>query len=221
MQLLIEGEIRRFIPIKNFRETFELPEAFGVTMFEPKEMSGMGQIDNAGGELNIVRRAVLDAIPTEMPLQEWLAYLPELARLFEYKLHEVNPEVGLKSAEIDVATSGFHDICQSLIYAMIRARANGQPTPEFSRVYDDWLNESVRISPTVHSYIHRGETWAVQIVSTAYGRIGLIVWTDKETHYVHDTSLGCPAEGFMHTLLNEVAARILVATADITPSDTA
>ncbi len=216
MHLLIEGELRRFVPIRNFREEFGLPEAFGVAMFEPKDFSGLGRIDSAGTELNIVRRAVLDAVPSEMPLQEWLAYLPHLARLFESKLHEVNPEIGLKSVEVEYAVSGFQDVCQSLIYAMLRARSAGEPMPEFNRVYVDWLNSSVRISSTVHSYIHKGESWAVQVVNNAYGRVGLIIWTEKDTHYVQDTGLACPAEGFIQTLLNEVAARILVAT-DTTP----
>ncbi|MAS36513.1 MAG: hypothetical protein CL610_21090 [Anaerolineaceae bacterium] len=220
MQLLIEGELRQFVPIKNFRQQFDLPDAFGISMFEPKDYTGLGQIDSAGPELNVVRRAVLDAIPTEMPLQEWLAYLPHLTRLFESKLHEVNPEIGLKQVEVEFAVSGFQNICQGLIYAMIQARAAGEPMPEFQRVYADWLNSTVRISSTVHSYVHKGETWAVQIVNTAYGRNGLIVWTEAQTHYLHDSSLACPAEGFMQTLLNEVATRILLAT-DAAPPETA
>ncbi|MBZ0299887.1 MAG: hypothetical protein K8J31_09110 [Anaerolineae bacterium] len=212
MQLLIEGEVRQFIPLRDFCEQFDLPEAFRVSLFEPKDFEGLGRIEDAGSELNIVRRAVLDAIPSAMPLQDWLAYLPNLAQLFDNKLHEVNPEIGLKSVEIEYAISGFQNVCQSLIYAMIRARADGQPAPEFQQVYDDWLNSSVRISSTVHAYLHRGENWAVQVVHTAYGRVGLIIWTEKETYYVHDAGLGCPAEGFMYTLLSEVTSRILQAT---------
>ena len=60
MQLLIEGELRQFVPIKNFRQQFDLPDAFGISMFEPKDYTGLGQIDSAGPELNVVRRAVLD-----------------------------------------------------------------------------------------------------------------------------------------------------------------
>ena len=127
MQLLIDGELQRFEPIKNFRESFDLPEDFGIATFEPKDYTGLGRVDTAGAELNIVRRAVLDAIPTEMPLHEWLQYLPHLSRLFDNKLHEVNPEIGLKSVEIEYAVSGFEDVIQSMVYAMIRARAEGDP----------------------------------------------------------------------------------------------
>lgn len=219
MYLHIEGEARRFVPINQFREEFGLPNAFGVSLFEPKDFTGLGRIESAGPELNVVRRAMLDAVPTQMPLQEWLAYLPNLCQLFENKLHEINPEIGLKQVEIEYAVAGFQNVCQSLLYAMIQARASGAPMPEFRQVYADWLNSSVRISSTVHSYVHKGETWAVQVVHTAYGRIGLIVWTEQETHYVHDSNLACPAEGFMQSLLNEVAARILVAT-DVAPPTT-
>ncbi len=205
MHLLIEGELRHFVPIKEFRATFSLPDTFGIALFEAKDYSGLGRIDSAGAELNIVRRAVLDAVPAEMPPQEWLAYLPSLTRLFEAKMHEINPEVGLKNIEIEYAACGFQDVCQSLIYSMIQAQSADAPPPSFHEVYADWQSSTVRISSTVHSYVHQGEIWAIQIVTTAYGRVGMVIWTQDETHYVHDTSLGCPAEGFMHTLLQEVA----------------
>ena len=218
MQLVIDNELRRFVPIKSFRETFDLPDTFGVAMFEPKDFRGLGKIESAGPELNFVRRAVLDAIPTEMPLHAWLAYLPNLSRLLENKLHEVNADIGLKSVEIDYAVSGFEDVLQSLLYAMIRARSAGEPTPQFMSIYTTWLNDSVKISSKVHSYIHKGATWAVQVVNNAYGRVGLIVWMDDDTHYVRDVRLGCPAEGFMVTLLSDVAARIIVATRSTPPA---
>jgi hypothetical protein len=212
MQLQIEGQVQRFVPIKNFRETFDLPVTFGISMFDSKDLTGLGQIESAGAaELNIVRQALLDAIPTVMPLEDWLAFLPHLERLFENKLHEINPEIGLKTVEIDYAVGGFSDVCQKLIYAMIRARAQDGSMPDFREVYTEWLSDSVRITSTVHSYIHEGDVWAVQIVYTAYGRTGLVVWMDNHTHYVVDNQYGCPAEGFMLSLLSEVATRIIIA----------
>jgi hypothetical protein len=213
MQLRIEDELRRFVPIKNFREQFVLPVTFGLHMFDTKDFISLGQIESTGAsELNVVRQAVLDAIPTVMPLEDWLAFLPHLARLFENKLHEINPGIGLKTVEIDYAVAGFTDVCQKLIYTIIRARAEQASPPDFRQVYDEWLSESVQIGSTVHSYIHNGDVWAVQIVHTAYGRIGLIVWMDNQTHYVLDNQFGCPAEGFMLSLLSEVATRIIIAS---------
>ena len=64
MQLQIEGQVHRFTPIKNFREMFDLPLTFGIPMFDSKNFTGLGQIESAGAaELNVVRQAVLDAIP--------------------------------------------------------------------------------------------------------------------------------------------------------------
>ena len=147
-----------------------------------------------------------------MPLEDWLTFLPYLARLFENKLHEINPEIGLKTVEIDYAVAGFSDVCQKLIYTLIRARAADGSPPNFREVYEEWLSDSVHIGSTVHSYIHEGDVWAVQIVHTAYGRTGMVVWTNNDTHYVLDNQYGCPAEGFMLSLLSEVATRIIIAT---------
>lgn len=212
MQLLIENELRTFIPIKNFRATHGLPDDFGIGLFEPKDYTGLGRIDRAGAELNEIRPIILDAIPTRMTLQGWLGFLPDLSTLFQNKLDEMNPQVGLKSDEIEFAVSGFSDVCHALVYGMIRAQSAGQPFPTFEQVYGDWLNTTVKVSGTVHSYLHISAVWPVQIVNTAFGRTGLIIWTDSITYYVEDNSLACPAEGFMFGLLNEVATRIITAT---------
>jgi hypothetical protein len=212
MQLLIENELRAFIPIKIFRATHGLPDDFGIGLFEPKDYSGLGRIDRAGAELNEIRPIILDAIPTHMTLHGWPGFLPDLSKLFQNKLDEMNPQVGLKSAEIEFAVSGFSDVCHALVYGMIRAQSAGQQFPTFQQIYGDWLNTTVKISGTVHSYLHISAVWPVQIVNTAFGRTGLIIWTDSVTYYVEDTSLACPAEGFTFGLLNEVATRIITAT---------
>lgn len=212
MKLLIENELHEFIPIQHFREHFDLTHEFGVSLFAPKDFTGLGRIDNAGVELNTIRAAVLDAIPTALPLSEWLDYLPHLTRLFQNKLDEINPAIGLKTVEIDYAVNGFTDVCQAVIYTMIRCRAQKTDMPPFYSIHGEWLNGTVQVQPTVHHYIHRGEMWAVQVVIHAYGRAGLIVWTDAQTYYVHDNALGCPAEGFMAALLTETALRMIAST---------
>jgi hypothetical protein len=52
----------------------------------------------------------------------------------------------------------------------------------------------------------------VQIIAHAYGRAGMVIHASDETFYVYDAALGCPAEGFMSTLLSDIAARMLAAT---------
>ena len=207
MQLVIAGQRRDFIPIKDFRAEHGLPPEFGVAWFESKDYTGLGRIDRAGTELNTVRQAVLDAIPAHLPLQAWMAFVPELTRLFERKLYEINPQVGLKDVEVEFAVAGFADVCQALVYAGPR----GGSTPDFRQLYADWLNSSARVFGEVYAYEHRGQRWQVRIATHAYGRAGLIVDTGEVTHYVHDPALGCPAEGFMASLLHEVASRLLAA----------
>ncbi len=212
MRLTIEGQSHDFIPIKAFRARFDLPPEFGVASFEPKDYTGLGRIDRAGAELNTVRLAVLEAIPAQMPLQNWMAFLPELTALFRRKLYDINPHVGLKDVEIEFAVAGFGDVCQALLYAMLRAGAGGIPLPDFHQIYGEWLDSSVRIFGETYEYGHAGQTWRVRLVAHAYGRAGLIVDTGAETHYVYDPSLGCPAEGYMAALLSDVAERIIAAT---------
>jgi hypothetical protein len=205
MRLTIEGVPRDFTPIKSFREAYHLPPEFGVALFEPKDYGGLGQIDQAGAELNGVRSAVLAAIPALLSLQDWLSFIPDLTRLFTHQLYAINPKVKLHDVEIEFAAAGFADVCQAVIYERLRNRGD-TPLP-FEAIYVGWLDQTARVSQTVHPYVG----WRVQIVTHAYGRAGLIVQMEAETAYVQDAALGCPAEGYMAALLAEVAARIMAA----------
>jgi hypothetical protein len=206
MQLLIDGEIRPFVPIKTFRARYDLPPEFGVRLFEPKDYTGLGSIDRAGAALSEVRAAVLASAPRGLSPAGWLAALPALQSQFRAELNRINPIVGLHEVEIDFAAAGFGDMTQAFVYALARAQSADDRPPTFEAVYRAWLNSTVRISGLVHRYDYRGQRWAIQIVNHAYGRAGLIVKTDEGQHYVHDPALGCPAEGFMWGLLGEVAA---------------
>jgi hypothetical protein len=204
MRLTIDGVRRDFTPIKAFREAYGLPPEFGVALFEPKDFTGLGRIDSAGADLNAARAAVLAAIPDRLPLANALAFVDDLTRRFTDQLYAINANVNLHDVEIEYAAAGFSNVLQAVVYAAFRARGT---TPPFEAIYGEWLDSSARVSQTIHTY--RG--WKVQIVTHAYGRAGLIVRMDDDTHYVADSALGCPAEGYMGALLAETAARITAA----------
>lgn len=199
MRLTIDGVLRSFEPIKTFRAAHNLPPEFGVALFEPKDYAGLGRIDQAGADLNAVRAVVLAAVPPGLSLREWMAFIPELTRLFVNNLYEINPRVNLHDVEIEFAAAGFADVCQAAVYAHLRGAA-----PTFAAVYGEWLDASVRVSQAVHVY----GAWQVHIVTHAYGRAGLIVDTGSVTYYIADAGLGCPAEGYMASLLADVFERI-------------
>ncbi len=202
MRLTVDGTPREFEPIKAFRHTHQLPPEFGVALFEPKDYNGLGRIDRAGAELNRVRAAVLSAIPPNLPLRGWLAFIPDLTRIFRRKLEEINPIVNLHDVEIEYAAAGFSDVCQAVAYARVRDTA-----ASFEATYGAWLDQTARVSQTIHAY----GAWQVQIVTYAYGRAGLIAHDGTATYYIGDSALGCPADGYMAALLAEVAAQILSA----------
>jgi hypothetical protein len=208
VELIIEGTPRPFTDIKAFRAHHQLPDTFGVVLFEPKDYSGLARIDRAGVELNRVRDALLDAIPKHLSLAEFWEKSHLLSRIFHTQLKAINEQVGLRDVEIEYAVSGFDDMCQTLLYALLQAKATRTEPPSFATIYGGWLNNSVRVSTTVHPYTHHGTNWQVHIVNHAYGRIGLIIDTDTQTYYVRDVRLACPAEGFMYTLLHDVTSKI-------------
>jgi hypothetical protein len=207
MQLIIDGIDQEFVPIQDFRRNFQLPDDFEVACFEPKDYSGLGRIDSAGGVLNGLSERILASLPTKQQPAGWMNALPSIVQSFERELYAINPSIGLREAEIGFAVSGFSDVLQQYVFALMRAQmstlAAGRQ-PHFKQIYGEWLTSTVRVSQRVHYY---GE-WKVQLVTHAYGRCGLIVRMGTETHYVYDGSLSCPVEGFMLRLMTDIAARI-------------
>jgi len=215
MQLMIEGALRTLTPIQAFRTAHNLPSTFGVALFEPKDFSGLGRIDQAArsGALQLLHERVLAQTPTNLPALEWLDAFERLARYFGAELRAINAQIGLREMEIGFAISGFADALNAYAYAAVRAAAEAQPVPSFRSVYAQWYNDSVRISQTRHTYMHGDALWQVQVIYTIYGRVGLVVQTDQARHYVADAQYICPAEGFMSHLLEAVAAKISAAQA--------
>lgn len=207
MNLTIDGLPREFVPLKTFRASTNLPPDFGIALFAPKDFSGLGSLDGAGAALQAVREAVLDAIPPGQSAAERLASLPALAEKFRRELTAANEAVGLREPEIEFAVMGFSAVCDAYLYALLRAQLQREPPLEFRTVYQDWLNGSVSVSQPF-SFNFSGESWRVRIVRTAYGPCGLIVDTGRGVEYVQDNAQTCPAEGFMLSLLRDVAARI-------------
>lgn len=202
----------QLIPIKTYRETHNLPDTFDVALFQPKTYAGLGSIDHAGAALNQVRDALLTGLPGGSDLQAWLGHIPTLAEQFRHQLNTINVQVGLGESEIDFAVGGLRDVTEAYVWALLRARLTHEADPPFDAVYGQWLADSTRVAPTEHEYTHNGETWRVQVITNAYGRVGLVVTRPGATDHVASSTLACPAEGYMMTLLREIAAHIATTT---------
>lgn len=196
------------IDIKTFRTAHNLPATFGVAHFEPKDFTGLAQIDQAGDALQQLRAAVVAAIPAVLTVTEFPGVFDHLAQVFRQTLERINPQVNLKQVEIDYAVDGFEAVNGMVMFALIRAHAAGGAAPDFDAIYRQWLTESERVSARVHLY----DDWRVQIINDAYGRAGLLVHLDEVTTVrVRDATLACPAAGFMYGVMKTVADHVIVA----------
>ena len=211
MKLIIDGQEQELVDIKSFRQQYELSDAFSISTFEHKDYVGLASIENAGHEMNQLRDTMLNQIPINLELQDLLSFVSTYSDRFRTELYAINDSVNLKDVEIDYAVSGLYDVCQALVYALIRSHTQKQPVLPFTAIYMQWLNDSVRLSQATHDYKNGSEDWKIQMINTAYGRIGMKVMTGPEDIYVRDSQLACPAEGFMYTLFNDIAQKIISA----------
>jgi hypothetical protein len=215
MQLLIEQGYQTLIPLPSFREQWGLPQAFGVALFEPKASANLGSIEGAGRELGMVRQRVVQAVPAPLKPADLIVVIEALTRYFEQELQAVNVQIGLRAVEIDFAVAGFQDVLQAAAYRLIQLIQIYRAEPgqiaekfDFSAVYQTWLDDSVRISTTVHLYPHGEIEFKVRVLNNIYGRIGLEVEVAGEKRYVLDMGLACPAANYMRGLSGEVAQRL-------------
>ena len=204
MHLQIDGHDRHFTDLKTFQSQYGLGAEFGVGMFEPKDLTGLGRIDGAGPEMTALFNRTLAHLPGRRSLTDWLDFIPTLQAHFRDELEAINPRIGLREPEVEFAVAGLGDLCRALIYGRIHAQARRQPAPDFDHIYREWLYGTVRVAARAHHY--RG--WTLRLISHAYGRIGLQIDTDEGRCYVVDHQLACPAERFMERLLREIADRI-------------
>lgn len=208
MEFKIDGVIQQFVTLKVYREIHHLPLDFHINLFEGKTYVGLGSIESGTAELAHLRKNILQRLPNYAQPQDWLNHQPPLQIIFREELLAINDRIGLREPEVDFAMAGFGDVCQQWIYTLIYAQATKTPPPLFTQIYQDWLMNSLRVAQTRYPYVHAGETWFVQIISHAYGRIGLQIQRGNVLDYVLDMRLACPAENFMDALLATVADHI-------------
>ena len=209
MDLLIDGQKRTLDDIRAFRQAHNLPDEFGVALFEPKEYEGLGSVEGSGEALNIIRTSVLSVIPPEIHYTQLMAFSDQLKEYFRVRLYMANDDIKLRDDEVEFAVNGFDDVLKTVIYAIFHAGNTRMEVPEFNILYLRWLDDTTRVSRRIHTYTTpQGDRWEVNIINNAYGRLGLIVHIGEDIHYLRDSNLACPAEGYMYNLLKDAAARL-------------
>lgn len=210
MRLIVDGQARDFILVQEYRWAYDLPTEFGVAYFAPKEYSGLGSVDEAGHDLHAVRDVLLAAVPPTQPPEGWMAFIFTLQRLFAAQLNAINARIGLRPSEIDYAVTGLGDVLRAYLFAYGQARMRLKSPPHFDEAYQRWYEQNLDVSARQVAYQHGSDTWGIQLIASAYGRIGLVVTTPDTAHYVYDSALSCPVAGYMAGLLRDLAASIRV-----------
>jgi hypothetical protein len=164
-----------------------------------------------------LKQRLLQAIPEQLLFSELMTTIEQVTDVFAAELETANVQVRLRPVEVDFAVSGFRDILQAAAYRLIRlayARREAAILDfDFLAVYQDWLDDTVRVSPVSHPYEQEQRQFAVRLIYNAYGRVGLIVTSAGQTYYVLDMALACPAASFMRDLCAETMQAICRALA--------
>ncbi len=212
MQLTIKGQPQTFIPIKTFRNQWDLPDEFQVDYFEPKMWSGLGSMEGSGPALTAMRQSVLETISDEVTFDNLLNVVDLLTDNCRYQFEQANQQMGLRLHDVGFAMAGFEDVMRGVAYDLLRLKhiyhddlAQIRQNFNFKLVYNNWLADSVRLSATINSYQNNNQLFEVCIVNHIYGRVGLEVRIANEVYYVTDKTLACPGENYMEELCQAIA----------------
>jgi hypothetical protein len=213
MQLKINNQQYSFTPLQTFRKHWQLLDDFTIDRFDPKNWSGLGSVETAGPTLKKLKQRVIEATPPVIIPIRLIDQIDASTNIFRQELETINSQIGLRPAEIDFAVAGFQDVLHAAGYHLLQLAHTHRHNPaligqhfDFAGVHQTWLDESVRISATVHSYLSGDNQFQVRVIYYAYGRVGLEVTVPTgECFYVTDLRLACPASGFMETLEEQVA----------------
>ena len=214
-QIKINYQPYELIPINIFRQTWQLPQNFGIKLFEPKDDVDLGSLDNSGQALNIIRDNVMAVIPNIIKQDKLMDYAEMLTQTFEYELIAVNETIGLKPVEVDFATAGFGDVIRAVVYKLVQlfhmyvnAPAKIEAEFNFMEIYWTWVDDSTRLGGNIYPYSTSEHEFEVRVIYNIYGRIGLEVVVNEEVFYVYDPILSCPASNYMLTLSEAVGKAV-------------
>ncbi|MCL4301880.1 MAG: hypothetical protein KJ077_39660 [Anaerolineae bacterium] len=218
MQLTIDGQPHTFIPLAAFRREEGLPEEFTLAYFEPKDWQGLGTLDGSGKALAALRQRMLEAVPAAVTLAELIPQIQALADHFHAELTAINQQIGLREVEVEFAVAGLADVLQSVAYQLVQLSHTYRHDPsqvqahfDFSGLYQNWLDASVRVSATTQIYTHQNVMYQVRVIYNPYGRVGLKVEVAGEVYYVTDLALACPALHYMQDLCSAMAQALCTA----------
>ncbi|MCB0154621.1 MAG: hypothetical protein KDF65_07475 [Anaerolineae bacterium] len=211
MQLEVDGQERTFIPLKLFQARFNLPDEFGSAYFEKKDWD-IGSLNGGAEALSSVKKDVTRIVPSTLTLTDLLHQPEQLAATFRTSLEAVNLHIGLTQVQLDFAVDGLHNLLLAVVYELVRLHhlfrgdvQQIQATFDFTALYRNWLNQSVSIFGQSYDYHHEGLCFEIKTISYLYGRMGLRIENAGEVYYVADSTLACPAAGFMGDLAEALA----------------
>jgi hypothetical protein len=214
-QIKINYQPYDLIPVSVFRQTWHLPEDFGIRLFEPKPSAGLGSLDQSGNALTTIQENLMEVMPTTVSPDALMDYAEVLTNTFEYELVAVNEVINLKPVEVDFATAGFGDVMRAVVYKLVQLFHTYKQTPtkieaefNFTEVYWNWVDDSTRLGGNIYPYSTAEHEFEVRVIYNIYGRIGLEVLVNDEIYYVYDPILSCPASNYMLHLTEAVSQEL-------------
>src|SRR4051794_29155016 len=122
MMLVLDGQLREFMPIQAFRTLVGLPSEFGIRLLNTRDYAASGSSEHTSPELQAVRKAVLAVVPRLPPSEDWLTSILALQRVFQQSLGSVKDKIGINSSEVDIAAMSFGDVCRAFVFTLLQAR---------------------------------------------------------------------------------------------------
>ena len=204
--LTFAGQPRPLVAVETFRATHDLPERFGVALFESEaEKIAYHPIWSRQAILQALHEVLTTAVPAHIPLPQ-LNQLPQmLALIFQNELISRGGDTELLRDDVEQVATDLQNILEPAAYKLIELYYQNKQDKtvvaekfDMLAIYQEVLDSTVQLSTAVFDYPHQDEMWQVQLIYTVYGTLGLHITTAVDTHhYVADLAHAFPAHQFL------------------------
>ena len=216
MKLTLAGELRTLEGLEAFAAEYGLPPEFGTPLFtaEPANHSPIWQTQT--DELAQIQLRLPTLLPRAITLANLNTIPQTMGLLLHGELLAVAAGTDLTRDEVEFTADDCRNTLEAVAYKLIQlSYTHGHDKAAVRRdfnmadIYQEVLDSSVLVNERADEYVHKGELWAVQLIQSVYGPIGLAVTTAAgQTRYVADDQLAFPGIQFVAMLALAIGGKM-------------
>ena len=206
IQLTIADQLHTLTPLAEFTAEYHLPPTFGTPLLAIEAPTNHSRIwHTRTAELSHIQHRLPQLVPSPIHLGNATTIPQTMAVLLHGELLALAVDTDLTVDEIDFVVDECRNVWEAVAYKLVQLsyllQHDGAAVRQqfaLAPIYQETLDSTVLLNEQTAEYTHEGQVWAVQLIQSVYGPLGLaITLPNGQTRYVADAQLTFPGLPFM------------------------